>query len=104
MDQPTRELLKPGVASLDAPDDKRLTLDASRKENRAGESAEYLPGATFYKVGPLTAKADPPATFIGGRGSQDEGYYWARPLKGARRQPVDPDAIKPGYDQYPEGS
>ena len=101
MDKPTRELLKPDVAALDVPNDARLTLDGSRAKSKAGETAEWKPGAEFYKVGPLTAKANPPATFIGGRGSIPEGYFWAKPLPGARRQPVDPDQTEP--IQYPEG-
>ena len=102
MDKPTRELLKPDVAALDVPDDARLTLDASRAKNRAGESTGYLPDATFYKVGPLTVKADPPKTFIGNRGSIKEGFFWAKPLPGARRQLIDPDNIEEGYDEQPE--
>ena len=106
MDKPTRELLKPDVAALDVPTVKPLTLDESRKGSRAGETAAWMPDATFYKVGPLTAKANPPKVFIGGRApdsDQEGGAYIVMPLPGARRQMVKPDDIKPGYDQQPGG-
>lgn len=99
-------MLRPDVALLDTPNDARLTLDQSRAKSKAGEGSDWLPGANFYKVGPLTAKADPPTVFIGGRAPEadsDGGTFIVKPLPGARRQMVQPDNIKPGYDQQPGG-
>jgi len=100
-------MLRPDVALLDTPNDARLTLDQSRAKSKAGEGADWKPDATFYKVGPLTAKADPPKVFIGGHAPEadsDGGAYIVMPLPGARRQLVKPDAdVKPAYDQQPEG-
>ena len=104
MDKPTREMLKPDVALLDVPNDARLTLEQSRAKSKAGESAGYMPDANFFKVGPLTAKADPPKVFIGGHAPDadtDGGAFIVMPLPGARRQMVKPDDTKPII--YPEG-
>ena len=120
-DRPTQEWLKPdtntGTAaktgdSLPLPNDDTLTLDASRKGRRAGESADYQVPGGFYKMtaqGSITAPGS--YELIGGRHPQDgalkldtedeDGVYVVKPLPGARRQIVTPDTTKP--IQYPEG-
>ena len=106
--RPTQEWLKPDEFtgtytkvgnSLPLPDDERLTLEGSRARN--GEVSDYRPGANFYKVGPLTAKADPPKVFIGGHAPDSESLTIVKPLPGARRQLINPDDTKP--IAYPGG-
>lgn len=105
--RPTQEWLKPDEFtgtyakvgnSLPLPNDERLTLDASRS---GSETDGWMPDATFYKVGPLTAKDDPPKVFIGGHAPDSEGLTIVMPLPGARRQLINPDDTKP--IQYPGG-
>ena len=120
-DRPTQEWLKPdtydGSAkkvgnSLPIPTEDTLTLEQSRKGNRAGETADWLPAAGFYT---MTAKgaivAPHTGDLIGGRHPQQgpskidaedaDGVFVVKPLPGARRQLVNPDETKP--IQYPGG-
>lgn len=107
-DRPTQEWLKPDEFtgtyakvgnSLPLPNDPRLTLDQTRSGN--GETKDWQPGANFYRVGPLTAKANPPSVFIGGHAPDSESLTVVKPLPGARRQLVNPDDLK--TNDYPGG-